>query len=449
LGFVKTVARAQLETKATSDSFSVSDTEWYKREGYRKLAAFGGYGNYTGKTVNEETALDIPAFYAGVKIISEDMGNMPFFTYRKGHDGNSTDKAKDHRLWSVLHNLVNPEVSSGEFVEALTAHSIIAGSGMAQIQTFGRNRVYLWPWMPSEVTSDITKTGERVFIHKRANEAEKTYTEKQVFHLRGFTFDCATGDRLIKRARQALGMALAEQEFSARVFAADIHGGLYFSHPAHLGAEGVEHVLEGWRKKQGLAKAHEPKVLQDAMKAFRADPDMEKLQMIESRKFSILETCRILRLSPYKLADYDRATFSNVEHLDREHAKHALGSHIRRWKEAVHRCLLTREEQRDDLIYAEHSVEALVRGDFKTQTEGFRAMLEKGVYSINEVRKWLNMNPVPGGDKHYVQMNMQEITETAKVLATELLAELKERAQLRSREEEAVALLEESISTPA
>jgi hypothetical protein len=78
---------------------------------------------------------------------------------------------------------------------------------------------------------------------------------------------------------------------------------------------------------------------------------------------------------------------------------------------------LSREEQIAGRIYAEQNVEALQRGDFATQANGFRSLLEKGVYTINEVRRWMNLNPVEGGDENRVQLNTVAIAEAARQLA--------------------------------
>ena len=60
-----------------------------------------------------------------------------------------------------------------------------------------------------------------------------------------------------------------------------------------------------------------------------------------------------------------------------------------------------------------HTVRALQLVDFKTQSEGFARGLEKGVYSINEVRGWLNLNAIDGGDEHHIQLNMQSVQDAA------------------------------------
>lgn len=434
---------------SVSGSYNTENiTDWYERNGYY-FGSVGAYTSDTGITISEARALESAAVYAVIKIKSEDMGSLPFFLYRASEDRKTTEKARDHRLWSVLHGLVNPDVSSGEFIEALTAHSELCGGGFARIEEWDSGRrINLIPWQPADVTVDKDKKSNVVYIHKEGTD--KTYPGREVFHLRGFTFDCVEGDRILRRARHLLGLTLGSQKFAGKVFSNDILASLFFEHPEDVGPEGVEGIENAYiKKRQGLEKAGTPFILQEGMKANRQDPDMEKMQLIQLRKFQVAEVCRIWRMPLYKLAELDRAIQSNIEQQAIEYIQHTLRPIIRRWREAVHRCLLTRDEQLEDRLYAEHNVEALLRGDFKTQTEGFRALLEKGVYSINEVRRWFNLNPVEGGDDHRVQLNTQAISDSAKLLMFEMYKEAKRLKGLSADQEAVLERLEGEVSAVA
>ena len=111
---------------------------------------------------------------------------------------------------------------------------------------------------------------------------------------------------------------------------------------------------------------------------------------------------------------------SNVTENNIDYIQMSLNGYRRRWREAHHRHLLTRDEQLQGRLYAEHSIEALLRGSFEKQSQGWAMMLEKGVYNRNEIRRFLNLNPIPGGDKHFVQMNMQELTEVVGEVVKEM-----------------------------
>ena len=185
-----------------------------------------------------------------------------------------------------------------------------------------------------------------------------------------------------------------------------------------LGAEGVKLLKEGWVNwHRGLSKLGDPAVLQEGTSAKLLTPKATDIQMVEQRKFQVLEVCRLLRLTPHKLAEMERSAYASIEAENIAYIQLTLSPWVRRWKQAVHRCLLTPEEQVAGRLYAEQNVEALQRGDFTSQMNGFRAGLEKGVYTINEVRRWFNLNPVESGDENRVQLNTVAIADAAEELA--------------------------------
>lgn len=390
---------------------------WLRQNGYKQLAAQYGFGarSKSGQNVNEESALQLSAFYGGVKIIGEDMGTMPIFTYERSQDRKSVEKAWEHPLFPVLHDLVNPDIEAGAFVEALTVHSIVARNGFAEIQRSGKT-IYLWPWMPSEVRIEYNRNGRQYFLRKEGNAAEKTYTSGQVFMLKGFTLDGKSGDRIVERAREVLGLTLSAQDYAARYFDQDQTPPMWVGFPAGVvkSPEYVKNWKKAWKEHhQGPDGWHTPAVVADGGELHQLQPNAEQAQLNEQRGFQLLEVCRLIRMMPYKLADHSRLTYSNAEQQSREYVQYTLSPHIRRWKQAVHRCLLTENERLAGRIYAEHDVDSFQRGDFATQSEGFRKLLEKGVYSINEVRRLMNMNPVPGGDEHFIQLNLGTVQDVA------------------------------------
>lgn len=410
---------AKVETKdETFDTVSISD--WYARNGYKMNELFGSFNSYSGQVVNAILALELSAVYACVKILAEDVGSLPFILHKRSVDGRTVNDATRHRLYPLLRFLPNPSQSSGEFVESLTATAAIEGQSFAMIEGFNRSRAMRLRTLAEDESIRPVRDRKREVFYAYKNgygSAEKTLTRNQVFHLRGFTFDCVAGDQILRRARHIIGNGRATQKFASTFLKNDVSSGLFFEHPGPLGDEGIEGVLNAWKEKMGPENAGLPAVLQEGMKANRLDPDLQKQQLLETRKFIIEECARLWRMPLHKLAHLDRMSFNNVEQISLDYLTTTLAPWQRRWKEAVYRHLFTRQEQLEGLLFAEHKTEAMLRGDFKTQTEGFRAMLEKGVYSINEVRRWLNMNPVKDGDQHFVQLNMASIAEHAAAIA--------------------------------
>jgi HK97 family phage portal protein len=391
-------------------------TDWLARNGYRGItASLGNYSSYSGKQVSRDAALESATVYAGVKIISEDIGTMPLFLHRRSPDRKSTEQASDHPLYRLLRDLPNPETSAGEFRECLTGHAILCGNGFAYIQRDAGKVVALWPWQPDNVRVDRDKDSNAlIYGYPDRYGVTQWHPRTDVFHLRGFTLNGTSGENILERARHVIGLTLAVQEYPARWFAQGSMLDVVIERPADakvLTAEAIQRVKEAWVKwHQGLGKtSFEPAVLQEGMKASIITPKFSETQMIEQRKFQVLEVCRVLRLPPHKLADIERAGYNSIESENTAYRTNTLAPWDRRWAEAIHRCLLTPEEQIEGRLYAEHNMEALLRGDFSTQAEGFRKFLEAGVYSINEVRRWQRLNPTPGGDSPTIQLNRIDV----------------------------------------
>ena len=56
-------------------------------------------------------------------------------------------------------------------------------------------------------------------------------------------------------------------------------------------------------------------------------------------------------------------------------------------------------------IYSKFALNDLYRGDMAARANFYQQMLQAGVISINEARSKEDLNPVPGGDIHTVQVN--------------------------------------------
>jgi phage portal protein BeeE len=115
-------------------------------------------------------------------------------------------------------------------------------------------------------------------------------------------------------------------------------------------------------------------------------------------------------MPPHKLGEYGRATYANASIANTQYYNECLRAWLVRWEQAINLFLLGPDHPE---WYAEHEISGLLRGDFTQQTDGFRTLLAAGVHSINEVRGYLNLNSIPGGDKHFIQINQATVQHVA------------------------------------
>lgn len=419
--------REWVESKAVT---IIGESDWFRRNGYYRLASLreGDTDGYF--SVNEKQALQVSAWYACIKVLSEDVGIEPFHFYQRDPGSDDIQKAKSDPLYEILHDLPNPETSAQSFIETLTAHAAATGTGYASIvRNRGGTIVSLYPLQPEDVRRQVNSRGI-AFYEIRDRDKWEPVSRKEIFDLPGFSWTGTEGNNVSRLAQRTLGLSVAQEQYAGDYLSRDRTPGIVLEHPAvgagSPGDAAVELIKQAWRKN---VRSHDVAVLREGMKVHAFGKTNVESQLLEQRRYQVIEVCRWHRVPSFKLGDLDRMTFSNVEHVRIDYTTNALMPWNIRWKQSVYRCLLTPEQRRDG-FYAELSVEAHLRGDFKTQTEGFKALLEKGALSINEVRAWFNLNPVPGGDAHFIQLNMQTVVDAATNSAMQA-----EGAGVRIREE--------------
>ncbi|MCL2105795.1 MAG: phage portal protein [Oscillospiraceae bacterium] len=368
-------------------------------------------GTISGKVVNEQTAMTVTAVYACVRILAEAIAGLPLHVYHYKPDGGK-ERDISHPLFRLLHDAPNPEMTSFVFRETLMAHLLLHGNAYAQIIRDGHGRVLaLYPLLPGRMrVSRDKRTGQIVYSYTKDEGPAVPLSKDDVLHIPGLGFDGLIGYSPIAMAKNSIGMALATEEYGAAFFANGANPGGVLEHPGVI--KDVQRVKDSWNAGyRGSGNAHKIALLEDGMKFHAIGIPPEQAQFLETRKFQITEIARIFRVPPHMLADLERATFSNIEHQSLEFVKYCLNPWVVRWEQALMQALLLPGEKAGYFI--RFNMEGLLRGDFKSRTEGYATGRQNGWLSANDIRELEDMNRIPeleGGDAYLVNGNMISIT---------------------------------------
>ena len=381
------------------------------------LDFFGGSTETkTGVMVNEKTAMNYLAVFACVRILSETVASLPLHVYRRLPDGGK-ERATTHPLYTVLHDIGNPEMTSFTVRETIQAYVSTWGNGCAEIEFNNAGfPVALWPMRPDRVDIEREKalgdagdrrSGGLVYRYTFSNGEQVTLPASNVLHISGLGFDGIKGYSPIKMAREAIGLGLATEEFGARFFGDGTHPGVVVEHPGALSDSAHKHLKSQLSEKHaGLGKSHRMMLLEEGMKLQSIGIPPEDAQFLETRKYQVAEIARIYRVPLHMLADLERATFSNIEHQSIEFVVHTIRPWLVRWEQSMCMKLLTPNERKKYFI--EHLVDALLRGDIKARYESYAIGRQWGWLSADDVRRIENMNPLPEGqgERYLTPLNM-------------------------------------------
>ena len=366
-----------------------------------------GQQSNSGVDVDEVSALKISTVYACVKVISETIASLPLNLLKELTNGDS-EKAKQHPLYTIQKDVPNSEMSSFTFREMLMTNLLLWGNAYALIKRNKNGEITeLYPLKSKNMVVERDMTTNAIkYTYTNNRGITKTYSPKQIFHIPAFYFDGIIGVSPITYAREAMGLALATEEFGARFFGNGARPGGVLEHPGVL--KDPEKLRESWNKVyQGTANSHKVAVLEEGMKYHEIGMSPEDSQFLQTRSFQIAEICRIFRVPPHMVGDLSRSTFSNIEHQSIDFVVHTIRPWLVRWEQAITRALLSEEER--TIYYAKFNVDGLMRGDFVTRMNGYAIARQNGWMSANEIRALENMNKIPadqGGDLYLLNGNM-------------------------------------------
>lgn len=370
-------------------------------------------GSTAGKAVTEHSAMQMTAVYACVRILSEAIAGLPLHLYRYNDDGGK-EKALEHPLYLLLHDEPNPEMSSFVFRETLMTHLLLWGNAYAQIIRNGKGEVVaLYPLMPNRMTVDRDSQGKLYYSYQMSNSDAPTMTggtvilkPSDVLHVPGLGFDGLVGYSPIAMAKNAIGLAIATEEFGAKFFANGATPGGLLEYPGTV--KDPDRVRESWNKGfSGSQNAGKVAILEEGMKYTPISIAPEQAQFLETRKFQINEIARIFRVPPHMVGDLEKSSFSNIEQQSLEFVKYTLDPWVVRWEQSIQRTLLTAEEKKQ--YFVKFNLEGLLRGDYQSRMNGYATARQNGWMSANDIRELENLDRIPssdGGDLYLINGNM-------------------------------------------
>lgn len=381
----------------------VQDATLQDTDGWFVEWATGGVKTSAGQSVTEATAVRISAVFACARCIAEDIGKMPLNLYRRLKP-RGRELVDTLPLYTLLHDAPNRAMDSMSFRQRLTIDALLGGNGYAEIvRTNGGDPLELFPLNRSRVVPWCDNDGSLHYDVYEPHGTVRTLPASDMFHLRGIG-DGYTGWSIVRLARETIGGAMAAEGMANSSFAdSSIPSGI-LEHPGTLKPEARANLIKTWearhRNKRNMA------VLEGGLKYNALSVSNKDAEFLESRQFSVEEIARWFRVPPHKIQHLLRSTFSNISEQNIEYVVDCLLSWAVRWEHEIKRKLIPK---RTTDLFAKLLFDALLRGDTASRSAFYREMLNSGVLSINDVREKEDMNPIDGGDVHFVPSTMMPL----------------------------------------
>lgn len=349
------------------------------------------YANDALQSVGDRRALSIAAVFRCIRIIAEVCSSLPIRGFARESNGDRAPLPDSHWLNGILCE-PNEEMAGDEWAE--TQYGQMGGWGNAYSQIVPNDEgraVELWPYNVSDMKVERRVDRTLQYTYPNVNGYPTLLGKGRVMHLRAFSLDGVMGLSPLAYAREALGMAIAQDRYGASFFA---QGG----RPA--GVLTSDKLLNDKQREQirkeygGLAEGSTDKrlwVMEAALKYTPVTVNPEDMQMLQARAFSIAEIARFFGVPLFLLMETEKSTSwgSGIEQQNIAFLTYALRPYLQRMVTTFNRRIIPLAERAK--IFVDIDDSPLLLLDSAAQKELYSSLSQNAIMTRNEIRRILKL----------------------------------------------------------
>lgn len=371
---------------------------------------WGAAATSAGVAVGPDSALKLSTVYACVRLLSETIASLPLVVYQLQADGGRRE-ATNHPLYDLLHDRPNNLQTSIEMRQMMTSHALLRGNAYALIKPGPRGPVdQLEPIHPDIVTPLYMPDGNLTYRVSGGSGiysgiAPGVYTDDQILHLKGMSFDGKLGVSVVTYMRESAGLGLAAERYAARFFGNGSVPSVVLKRPATMKAlsdTAAKRLKSEFEAAHTGINQHRVALLEEGTEIQAVGLSNRDSQFIESREFQAEDIAgRWFGVPPHMIGLTSKATSwgTGIEQMGIGFVVYTLLPWLKRWEQAISRDLILAPQT----YFVEHVVSALLRGDTMQRYSAYAIGHQEGWLSPNDIRKMENQNPIDpedGGDEY-------------------------------------------------
>ena len=363
-----------------------------------------GYTDESAAPVTFDSAMQLSAVWACVKLLSETVASLPLDIYRKTDEGRKIDDR--HPLSILLAGKVNKWQNKIEFFETVMLNLITQGNAYCVIERHAGRIVGLVPIMSNQVEPMLLADGSLVYNYTNDNGVT-VLAAQNIWHIK-LMGSGTVGMSPLAYQRNTLGIAQAAESATGKI---------YRNGAKPSGVLSIDRVLTSSQRDQvrtNFSTLSETKddrliVLEGGMKFDAISLSPLDIELLSSRKFQISEICRWYGVPSVMVNDNNGSTTwgSGIEQIMQGFYKLTLRPILEKFEASILVSLMDPSERARYEV--EFDFDALLRADAKSRFESYRVAIASSVMTPNEARKQEHLPAKDGGDQLFMQGAMMPI----------------------------------------
>lgn len=363
--------------------------------------------NYLGVNPRAKAdELSEATYFACLKVLSESIGKLPLKLLRHT-EKHGVVTARDHLLYSVVHDRPNPYMTSTVFWTTMENNRNHHGNSYAWIEGAG-STTRLWPLQPKDVevwyddAKILSEIPDIIYIYS-AGGKRYHFSSEEILHFKGSnTFDGVVGKSVRDQLKETISGGNKAQSVVNKMYDSGFTAKAALQYTANLNDDSAKAFVKGIEKyAKGEFKAEGIENIIPIPFGANLTPLNIKLsdnQFIEVKQYTALQIASAFGIKPYQIGDYTKSSYASAEAQQLSFYVETLLYIIKQYEEELTYKLLSDEERRGGLHF-NFNVSVILRADLKTQIETLSQAVNSFIYTPNEARSLLKMEAKEGGDR--------------------------------------------------
>lgn len=368
------------------------------------------HGHLGDSSITDERALQISTVWACVRLISSVTSCLPLDVFETKND-NRQKVDLNNPLARLLRYSPNQYMTAQEFRECMTMQLAFYGNAYALVERNGTGDVIsLLPL--NSVNMDVRLEGKKIVYRYKRDSEYANFTQKDIFHLKGFGFNGLVGMSPIAFATKTAGVAVAMEDQQREFYANGAKSPKILSTGDKvLTKEQRDQLQENFKEIAGGPVKKRLWILEAGFTAQDIGVSPQDAETMASRKFQVSEIARFFGVPPHLVGDVEKSTSwgTGIEQQNLGFLQYTLEPYLTRWEQSIWRWLVKPSDI--SRIHAEHNLDGLLRGDSASRATFMTTLVNSGQRTVNEMRRLDNLPPLPGGDVATRQSQNVPITE--------------------------------------
>lgn len=358
-----------------------------------------GSSNY-----NNDAAMKLSAVYRAVNCISDSIAQLPLEIFQIDSNGYKF-KDRKHPSFNVLNAKPNKRMTRYTFISLIIQSMLLKGNAFALPVKNGKGDIEELIYIPSDYVSIIPP--KTIFEPVKYNIVgqRETYEAKDILHFINLSYDGVIGMSTLHYAFNSLGLYFDAEKYAANFFAGGCALGGYIKSDTNLTPKQKDDIKNGFKNSFGHnGQSNGLAVLEGNLDYKPITVNPAEAQMLQNREFSIIDVARWFGVSPVKLMDLSKSSYSTVEATQLAFLTDTIAPMLEKIELEFETKLFAGQD-----IDVRFDVSQLLRADRQSLASYYSTLIQNGVMQINEVRRELDLPSVENGDANFVPVNLQTL----------------------------------------